>query len=194
MKQPNLESFSDKLPLLRSERNKRTVEIQRLKTECIDLRVKLQSGNAPNPGNAEEVRLRKLMGKEPIQLVLPDRERLAALLITLNNLNADVSTFDAEILKETQLANKKLIASEMDTIKRNGSECAKALLYLCAACLHQDEHLDSLESVGADVGQYRIRLSGLGSPRDLSSGFAFGMREFIDSGFMSKSDLPKAFR
>lgn len=191
---PNLESFSDRLTSLRSERNKRAAEIQRLKNECAEIRARLQNGNAPNPGNADEVRLRTLMGKEPIPLVLPDRERLAANLVTLHDRNAEVGVFDAEILKETQLANKKLIASEADTIKRNGSECAKALLYLCAACLQQDEHLDSLESVGADVGQYRIRLSGLGSPRDLSSGFAYGMREFIDAQYMSKSDLPKAFK
>jgi hypothetical protein len=193
MKPPNLESFSDRLPTLNAKRNTRFAEGQRIKNECFEIRARLQSGK-PNSGNAEEVRLRTLMGKEPIPLVLPDHELLPALLVTLNNVNADVSTYDAEILKEKQLANKKLIASKQDEIKRNGSECAKALLYLCAACLKQDEDLDSLESVGADVGQYRIRLSGLGSPRDLSSGFAYGLREFIDSGYMSKSDLPKEFR
>jgi hypothetical protein len=193
MKPPNLESFSERLPTLKSERNKRTTEIQRLKTECAEIRARLQSGT-PNPGNEEEVRLRTLMGKEPIPLVRPDREQLNVLLVTIDKKNAEVGAFDAEILKENRVANNKLIESEMDGIKRRGNKAAKALADLCEADLEYELHLDSLEEVGATVGQYRIRLPGLGSPRDISSGYAYSLREFIDAGMISTSDLPKALR
>jgi hypothetical protein len=193
MKPPNLESFSDNLPTLRAERNKRFVKIQPLKAECAEIRLRLQSGT-PNPGNQEEVRLRALMGKEPIPLVLPDQEQLTTLLVTINHLNAEISTLDAEILKETSVANNRLIESEKARIGRLGSAFANAFAELHARHLEYDQLIDDLEDVGASVGQFRIRPNGLSHPKDRSGAYAYGLNEFIDAGYYSKSNLSKVLK
>jgi hypothetical protein len=194
MKPPNLESFSDNLTTLRAERNKRFARIQPLKNQCAEIRLRLQSGGTPNPGNQEEVRLRALIGKEPIPLVLPDQEQLNSLLVTINHLNAEISTLDAEILKETRVASNKLIDSQKEEIKRRGSAFANAFAELHARHLEYDQLIDDLEDVGASVGQFRIRPNGLSQPKDRSGAYAYGLIEFIDAGYYSKSSLSKVLK
>jgi hypothetical protein len=127
--------------------------------------------------------------------VIPaDPERLSQLLRELEDLNIAVSIINGKIQTEEQLAGSKLIASEMDEINLRRGKLAKSLVCVCGEDSEYDQYLDSLESAGASVGHYRIRLPGLGSPRDISSGYAYSLREFIDAGVLKRSDLPKAFQ
>ena len=96
--------------------------------------------------------------------------------------------------KELRLANNRLIDSVRPEITGLGNEFAKAFANLHARHLDFDQYIDDLESVGASVGQFRIRPNGLLHPRDLSGGHAYGLNEFIDAGFFSKSNMPKALK
>ena len=194
MKLPSLDSFSERRAVLKSERNKRLEAIKPLKNECAEIRLRLQSGGEPNMGNADEVRLRALLGHDPIALVLPDPQRLNELLIKLNTLNAEISALDAEILKDTREASNKLIEHIKSDIDRLGSKFANAFRDLHAAHLEYERFIDSVEDVGANVGQFRIKPNGLSHPMDRSSNYYYGLLEFTEAGFFSKSDMPKVFK
>jgi hypothetical protein len=138
--------------------------------------------------------VRRILGEEPVAVVPPDTARLAFLLTELEDLNAAMSTIDAAILTETRIANNKLIDSVRPEIARLGNNFAKAFVDLHAAHLAFDEYTDSLEDAGASVGQFRMRPNGLSHPKDLSGAYAYGLKEFIDSGFLNNSNLPKVFK
>jgi hypothetical protein len=97
-------------------------------------------------------------------------------------------------LTETRYANNKLIESVSPEITRLGKKFADAFRDLHAAHLEFDDYIDGLEDVGASVGQFRIRPNGLSHPKDLSGSYAYGLKEFIDSGFFQKSNMPKVLK
>jgi hypothetical protein len=125
---------------------------------------------------------------------LSDRDQLQANLQKLEVINAAISTLDAEILKQSGLASARMIESVKSEITRLGSAFANAFAELHARHLDFDEYIDSLEEVGASVGQFRIRPNGLSHPKDRSGAYAYGLQEFIDSKFFSASGLPKVLK
>jgi hypothetical protein len=59
---PPLDSFSETLPKLRAKKAELNVEISTLKAECAVIRARLNAG-ATDPGNAQQVRARQLLGE-----------------------------------------------------------------------------------------------------------------------------------
>jgi hypothetical protein len=192
LKHQPLDSFSTRLVQLRQKRAERHVIISNLKSQCAVIVARLQ--DAPNPGNEREIRLREILGEPPIAVSLSDPDQLTALRKELESQNAAVSIIDQEILIETRYANNRLIESVSSEISRLGKKFADAFRDLHQAHLDFDEYIDGLEDVGANVGQFRIRPNGLSHPKDSSGSYAYGLKEFIDSGLFSKSNMPKVLR
>jgi hypothetical protein len=192
MKIQNLDSYRERLPQLRTKRAELHVENTQDKAQCAIIRQRM--AEAPDPGNANERRVAEILGNQPVAVELPDAEQLLALQKKIEARNAAISILDSEIQKEERLASNALIESVMPEIKRRGTAFAKSCADMHGADLAFDEYLDELEGAGANVGQFRIRLNGMGSPRDLSGSYAFGLNEFIDAGYFFKSNMPKVLR
>jgi hypothetical protein len=127
--------------------------------------------------------------------VIPaDPERLTQLFRELDDLNIADKIVDGTIQTETRLASNKLIETVSDEIQRLGNKFGKAFVDLHSASLEYDRFIDSLEETGANVGQFRIRPNGSSHPTDRSGNFFYAIKEFIDSKFLSQSDMPKVLR
>jgi hypothetical protein len=192
LKISSLESFSPRLQTLRTKRGELHVENTRDKAQCAIIRQRM--AEAPDPGNAHERRVAQILGDKPVAVELSDGDQLHAKQREIEDRNAAISILDSEIQKEERLASNALIESVMPEIKRRGTAFAKSCADMHGADLAFDEYLDELEGAGANVGQFRIRLNGMGSPRDLSGSYAFGLNEFIDAGYFFKSNMPKVLR
>jgi hypothetical protein len=123
-----------------------------------------------------------------------DPERLTQLLRELDDLNIAEKIVEGTIQTETRHAGFKLIESSGGEIQRLGNKFGKAFVDLHTASFEYDRYIDSLEETGANVGQYRIRPNGLSHPADRSGNFFYAITEFIDSKFLSQSDMPKVLR
>jgi hypothetical protein len=191
LKIPSLDTFSPRLKTLRSKRADIHIEIQNKRTECAVIRARMQK--TPDPGNEHEVRLRKILGEEPVNVRLPDADRLKQLLTELDALNAAMGTVDAAILNETRIANSLLLADPAvkQELLRRGSAFAKAFLTLRDEHLAFNDLIDALEDQGVSVGDIRLKPNGLSDPRDRSSSYQFGLRSFAEAGYISKSMVPE---
>jgi hypothetical protein len=187
-----LDSYSPRIPLLRAKRAELHVEKAQKIAECAIIRQR--TAEEPNPGNAHDRRVAEILGEKPVAVSLPDTDKLRVLQQEIEAINAAISILDSEIQKETRIANNKLIESVSPELTRLGNAFAKAFADLHAAHLEFDDYIDDLENVGASVGQFRIRPNGLSHPKDLSGSYAYGLAEFIDSGFFSKSNMPKVLK
>jgi hypothetical protein len=68
----------------------------------------------------------------------------------------------------------------------------KAFLALHAAQLDYHGYLDQIQDTGTAIGSLpHVFISGLGSARDCSGTFMYGIKDFIDAGYLSSSDMPK---
>jgi hypothetical protein len=123
-----------------------------------------------------------------------DAERLPQAQREIEDLDVAVKFIDGQIQTETRIACNKLYEAVKSEVTRLGSIFAKAFLALHAAHLEFDQYVDKLEDAGGNTSTLRIRPNGLSHPRDLSGGYWYGLRDFIDAGFFSKSDLPKVFK
>jgi hypothetical protein len=186
---PPLESFSPRLKLLRAKKAELHVEITTLKAECAVIRARMQ--DSPSPGNESENRLREILGETPVVASLPDPEQLRTLQKELEILNAAVSTVDAAILAETRIASNKMLEAVKPEVTRLGNNFAKAFLALREEHLQYVEFVDKLDDAGGNVSAIRITPNGLSDPRDRSSNYAYGLREFAEAGFISHSVVPK---
>ena len=188
-----LDSFSDTLKLLKIKRTELTLEKSSLVAACTVIRARMQQDSA-NASNAHENKVRQLLGQPTVTESLSDRDQLQANLEKLEVINAAICTLDAEILKQSGLASAKLIDSQKEEIKRRGNKWAKAFVDVHTAHSDFEELIDALEDAGASVGMLRIRPNGLSHPKDRSGNYYYALTEFIDSGFIAKSDLLKAFQ
>jgi hypothetical protein len=189
---PPLDSFSTTLQENRVTRGECLAEISKRKLECASIRARLQSAS-PDPGNERLNRVNALLGRSTAPVVQPDEARLQTLLVEIQDLQNAVSVIDRQIETEEQAASRKLIQSEWPEITRLGNKYGNAFVAFHAAHLEFDEHLDRLENVGAAIGQFRVRPNGISSPKDASGSYFYGLREFIEMKFLSKSDMPKVF-
>lgn len=101
---------------------------------------------------------------------------------------------DGKIHTEERLANNKLLESVKPELHLIGSKWAKAFVDTRTAHLEYDEFLDRLEDAGANVGPLRMRPNGLSHPNDASGNYFFALQEFVEAGFLLKSELSKAFK
>jgi hypothetical protein len=129
-----------------------------------------------------------------MNVVPADVERLTQLLGELEDLNIAANIVEGKLQTETRLAGNKFVESIRHEIDRLGNNWANAFVGTHAAHLEYDEFIDVLEDAGASVGQFRIRPNGLSHPKDLSGNYAYAIKEFIDSGYMTQSNMPKALR
>jgi hypothetical protein len=189
LKIPQLDSFAPRLGLLRSKRAELFVSINDLKSKCAVIRARMQG--SPSPGNEHENRLRQILGETPTVVSLPDPDQLRTLQKELEILNAAVSTVDAAILAETRTASNLLLEAVKPEVTRLGNNFAKAFLALRAEHLKYVELVDLIDDAGGDVSALRITPAGLSDPRDRCGNYSYGLREFAEANFISKSIAPK---
>jgi hypothetical protein len=189
LKIPPLDSYSPRLVQLRAKKNELHVEIQNRKAECAIIRARMQK--TPDPGNEHESRLRKILGEEPVTVRLPDADRLKELLTELDALNAAMGTIDAAILNETRLASNKLLEAVKPELVRLGNKFAQAFLALRSDHLGYNQFVDLVEDAGGNISTLRLTPNGLSDPRDASGNYAYGLREFVQAGYISKSVVPE---
>jgi hypothetical protein len=189
MKLPTLDSFSPRRSVLRSKRAELFVNINNLKSQCAVIRARMQ--DSPSPGNLHENRLRQILGEAPVVVSLPDPEQLRTLQKELEILNAAVSTIDAAILAETRIASNKMREAVKPEVTRLGNKFAKAFLALRDEHLEYVEFVEKLDEAGGNVSAIRITPNGLSDPRDRSSNYQYGLREFAEAGFISHSVVRK---
>jgi hypothetical protein len=127
--------------------------------------------------------------------VIPtDTERLTQLLRDLEDLNIAEKILEGEIQTETRLAGHKLYEAVKPEVTLHAKKFANAFRDLHTAHLDLERFADKLEDAGAEVSALRIRPNGLSHPMDRSSSYFYGLREFIEAGFFSQSDMPKVFK
>jgi hypothetical protein len=189
---PSLDSFSDTLKLHKVKKTELNLEKSSLARACAVIRARMQQDSA-NASNAHENKVRQLLGQPTVTESLSDRDQLQANLEKLEVINAAICTLDAKILKQSGLASAKLIDSQKEEIRRRGNKWAKAFVDVHTAHSDFEELIDALEDAGASVGMLRIRPNGLSHPKDRSGNYYYALTEFIDSGFLSKGELQKAF-
>jgi hypothetical protein len=105
----------------------------------------------------------------------------------LTDLQTAIAAVDAAILTETRLASAKLLEMvKLEAIKL-GSAYAKAFVALQLEKSAYDSFVDDVESVGVNVESLRIHIRGLDDCRDPTGSFAYGRREFANTGYLPKS-------
>jgi hypothetical protein len=190
VKIPPLDTFSLRLPKLRAKRAELHVEKTRKTAECAVLVARMQ--DAPDPGNAHARRVAEILDEKPVAVELPATDQLRAKRQEIEAINAAISTLDAEIQKETRVANNTLLKSVAPEITRLGTEFAKAFLATRDKHLAFNEFCDSIEDAGGNVSAIRITPNGLSDPRDRCGNYSYALREFAEAGFVSHSVVPKA--
>jgi hypothetical protein len=123
-----------------------------------------------------------------------DEGQLSDNLRKLGDLNTALSIVSGTTQTEERIAGNKQYEAVKPEVDRLGRKFAEAFRDLHAAHLEFDEYVSRLEDAGGNVSALRIRPNGLSAPSDRSSSYYYGMVEFIDAGFFSKGDMPKAFR
>jgi hypothetical protein len=191
---PPLDSLSPRLAMLRIKREEKHEEIPPLKARCAEIRARLRSGGLPDLGNENENRVRAILGEEPLPSKLPDVDDLTQTLTKLDIVNSAISVIDRAILIEAQSASNKMYDSVKPEVMRLGQGLAKAYVDLHSAHLAFDQFVNDLEDAGGNVSTLRIRPNGLSHPMDRCGAYFYGLREFIDAGFLSKSDMPKVLQ
>lgn len=164
-----------------------------MKAECAIIRARLT--HAPSQGNAADNRVREILGEAPVPTNAPDTERLEELLKDLHALNGAIGILSHQIYNDKVVGSKLVCDSIKPEVTKRAKVFATALLNLYAANAEYDSYLDAVENSGTSISSLnRIFLNSLGSTRDPCGGFAYSMREFVDSGFIAKSEVPAAVR
>jgi hypothetical protein len=186
----SLDSFSTSLPLLRAKKAEFQVDIGKLKAECAVIRERIQRC-AIDPGNDHSNRVNKLLGRPTMPVVDSDEVRLRALLVELTDFQNAAHAVDAAILTETRLASNKMLDAVKPEASRLGSDFAKAFLALREAHLKYVKFVDDVDSTCTNVESLRVYPPGLSDPSDRSGNYAYGLREFVNAGLISKSMAPE---
>ena len=189
---PPLDSFSDDLPKYRAKQAEIDVEIAKRKSECAIIREQLNKG-ALDPGNSLQVRARKLLG-EDVGIIPASNERLSKLQRELEELVAARSINSGKIQSEERIAGNKQREAAQPEIDRLGRNFANAFLAVHTAHLEYRSLVNRLEDAGGNISTLHLTPAGLLDPADRNSGYFYGICEFIDAGFLSKSDMPKVYK
>jgi hypothetical protein len=128
-----------------------------------------------------------------MSVILADPQRISQLQGEIQDFGAADNIVDSEIQTETRLAGNRLYEAVKPEVMRLGKKFAEAFRDLHSAHLEFDNYVNRLEDAGGNVSALRIRPNGLSHPMDRSSSYYYGLIEFIDAGFFTKGDMPKAF-
>lgn len=193
MKLPTPKEVHPILIELETKRNSLNAEKAYKVTEAAMVRARLQT--SPSTGSAAENKLRAILGQPLVPDDAPDLPRLQALLEELNVINAALNKLDGIIRKERDVASRLACEVVRPEVMKRAKAFAKALLEMHTANLEYDRYLDDIENTGTNVSSLnRIFLSYIGSPRDPCGGYHYSMRDFVDAGIISRSEMPQAIR
>ncbi|MGY4502383.1 hypothetical protein ACVWYH_006340 [Bradyrhizobium sp. GM24.11] len=157
------------------------------------VRARLQT--SPSTGSAAENKLRATLGQPLVPDDGPDLQRLQVLLEELNVINAALNKLDGLIQKERDVGSRMVCEAVRPEVTKRAKAFANTLLAFHAAHLDYDRYLDDIENTGTNISSLnRIFLSYIGSPRDSCGGYHYSLRDFVDAGIISRSDMPQAIR
>lgn len=155
----------------------------------------IRSQESPSAGNAADNKLRAILGQPPIPDTAPDTLRLQALLEELNVINPTLNKLDGLIQRERDVGSRLVCEAVRPEVTKRAKAFANALLAFHAAHLEYDRYFDEIENAGTNVSSLnRVFLTHIGSPRDPCGGYHYSLRDFVDAGIISRSDMPQAIR
>jgi hypothetical protein len=125
-----------------------------------------------------------------VTTTMHDIDRIGILLPELEDLDVASKVIDGQIQIETRIAGNKLYETVKPEVDRLGKLFAKAFLDLHSAHSAYSRYVDEIEDAGGNVSTLRVRPNFLNHPTD--SNYFYGLESFIEAGFASKSDMPKA--
>ena len=192
MKIPNPTVLNPRIGELEAKRTPLHAEKSAKVAEAAIIRARIQQ--SPSSGNAAENRVRAILGEAPLPDAAPDMSRLEQLLLELNDLNKAIAIIESKIREEKIVASRMVLDAVKPDVGRLGTTFAKAFLELHAAHLGFNKFIDAIEDVGVSVTALRLCPNGVGFPTDLSGQYMYGIRDFIDAGFLQKSDMPKVLQ
>lgn len=177
---------------LQSKRNAELTKKTALAAEIANLRAKL-ARESPSDGNAADNRVRAIMGEPVLPDTRPDTVSLGEMLQEMQIINRSIAIFDGLITKEKDVASKLLCQAEEEEVTKRGKAFAKAFVDLHASQRAYHEYLDKIQDTGASISSLpHVFINGLGDARDRSGTFFYGMRDFIEAGYLSS--MPKEFQ
>ena len=125
--------------------------------------------------------------------IVPDRERLWQLQREIEDYTGADGRVDGEIQKEIRAASVMLCDSVAAEHTRLVKVVANGVIALHTSYSHYLDFVDRVQDTGATTSSLNVVTpTYLGNPRDLSGMFAYVLREYIDTGFLKQSDMPKA--
>jgi hypothetical protein len=189
-----LESFSETLQTLRTEREEYLAEMAKRKIECVAIRLRLNEAS-PEPGNEHQNRVNALLGRPSVPIVRPDTERLQTLLVELNDLQIAVSMKDTDIHNEIRNASAKLCESVKLEHAQKATAVANAVIELQKAHANYVTFVDKVNDTGAvTTSLMPIFPTYLGSPFDSSGLYHWTLKEFREGGHITMKQIPEAVR
>jgi hypothetical protein len=193
MKIPTPAELHPRIGELEAKRNKLHTEKTAKVAEAAIIRARIQ--DSPSNGNAAENRVRAILGEAALPDAAPDMPRLEQLLRELNDINSALGILDNEIHNQRNIGSRLVCDAIKPEVTKRAKAFAQALLDLHAANSEYDRFLEEIENTGANISSLnRIFLSYLGSPRDPCGAYHYSMRDFVDSGIIARSEMPKAIR
>jgi hypothetical protein len=194
MKQiPTPTELHPRLSELEGKRNALHAEKTAKVAEAATIRARIQE--SPSNGNVADNRVRIILGQAPLPDTAPDMARLDRLLLELNDLNRAIGILDGAIQNERDVASRlvcKTVAPEAD---RLGKKFAVAFIELHTAHSEYNAFLDAVEDTGARISSLgRVWPNALGHPKDASGPYHYALREFVDAGYLVRSQVPEAVR
>ncbi|QIG92445.1 hypothetical protein [Bradyrhizobium sp. 6(2017)] len=190
---PKPADLNPRLAELESKRTSLHAEKTAKVAEAAIIRARIQ--DSPSNGNAADNRVREILGEAPLPDADPDMPRLDKLLMQLNDLNRAIGILDNEIHNQRAIGSRLVCDSVKPEVTRRAKVFAKALLDLYEAHAEYDRYLEEIESTTVNISSLnRVFLSFLNSPRDPCGGYHYCMREFVDAGIITRSDMPQAIR
>lgn len=180
-----------RLAELEAKRNSLQAQRTAKVAEAALMRARIQE--SPNAGNAAENKVRAILGEPLLPAAAPDMQRLEELLVELSTLNAALGKLDGLIEKEKSIASRVVCEQVKPEVSRLGKKFAKALIDLHGAQNEYHALLERVQDTGAAIGSLpHVFISGLGSARDRSGMYSYAIKDFIEAGYLSKSDMPRA--
>jgi hypothetical protein len=193
MKIPTPAELHPRIVELVSKRNILQAQKAAKVSEAAIIRARIQ--NAPSNGNEDENRVRAILGEAPVPTTAPDMERLDELLKDIHALNSAIGILDNEIHNQRNIGSRLVCEAIQPEVTKRAKAFAKALIDLHAANIEYDSYLDEVENTGTNISSLnRIFLSYLGSARDPCGAYHYSMRDFVDAGYLERSEMPKAIR
>jgi len=193
MKIPTPTELHPRIVELENKRNALHAEKAGKVAEAAIIRARIQE--SPSNGNVAENRIRIILGEAALPDAAPDMPRLEQLLTELNDLNSAIGRLDSAIQAERDIASRlvcKAVAPEADRLAK---KFAAAFIELHTAHSDYNTFLDAVENTGARISSLgRVWPNSLGHPKDASGPYHYGFREFIDAGYLIRSQVPEAVR